>query len=172
MHKFVLETSRLILRPLTTEDADDVFVWAGDPKVNQYMPYPLYTEVDKVRKWLETLEENDKQYEFGFICKDTGVLFGSGGVGPCEDGTQWEVGYNLRSDYWGKGYATEAAKRMIEFAYQEFVVRDFGANHAIENPASGKVLQKCGMYVDHTGEYSRFDGSETFKAYFYKMHME
>lgn len=172
MHNFVLETERLILRPLTIADAEAVFVWGSDPKVNKYMPYPIYTEVDKVRQWLERAEHNNNEYEFGFVCKENGILIGSGGVGPNETAIQWEVGYNLRSDYWGKGYATEAAKRMINFAYREFGIHDFAANHATENPASGKVLQKCGMKFDHAGEYSRFDGSETFKADFYILHLE
>lgn len=173
MHNYVLETERLILRSLTTEDAEAVFVWCGDPKVNKYMPYPLYTEVEKVRQWLETVEQNNNQYEFGFLCKKTGLLIGSGGVGPSAgDAMIWEIGYNLRSDHWGQGYATEAAKCMIDFAYKQFGIHDFSANHAIDNPASGKVLQNCGMHIDHIGEYSRFDGTETFKANFYRMHLE
>ena len=75
-------------------------------------------------------------------------------------------------DCWNQGYATEAAKAMIDFAYQEFDIHDFGANHAVANPASGRVMEKCGMYFDHYGEYSRFDGSETFPAKFYKLHLD
>jgi ribosomal-protein-alanine N-acetyltransferase len=172
MNNFILETNRLILRPLTTVDAEVAFVWCGDLKVNRYMPYPLYTDVENVRKWLATVEQNNNSFEFGFVNKEIGVLIGSGGIGPNEDNTQWEVGYNLRADYWNKGYATEAAKCMIEFANREFNIHNFGANHAIDNPASGKVLEHCGMHFDHYGEYTRFDGSETFKAKFYKMHIE
>ena len=171
MHHYFLETDRLILRPLSTADAPSVFVWGSDPKVNRYMPYPLYTQVEKVREWLEKVEQETNLYNFGFVCKETNILFGSGSIGAYEDSACWEVGYNLRSDYWGKGYATEAAKGMIEFAHREFGIHTFGASHAADNPASGKVLEKCGMHFDHDGEYSRFDGSETFKAKFYKMHL-
>ncbi|MDD4494652.1 MAG: GNAT family N-acetyltransferase [Eubacteriales bacterium] len=172
MHNYVLETDRLILRQLTASDAEAVFVWGSDPKVNRYMPYPIYTDVEKVRQWLNRVEQNDKEYEFGFVLKENGLLIGSGGVSPHNDGLHWEVGYNIRSDYWGKGLATEAAKCMINFAYSEFGIRDFSANHATANPASGRILQKCGMKFDHIGEYSRFDGSETFKADFYKLHID
>ena len=172
MHKYIIETDRLILRPLTIADADAVFVWGSDPKVNRYMPYPIYTDIEKARQWLSRVEQNDKEYEFGFIFKENCLLIGSGGIGPHDDGQHWEVGYNIRSDYWGKGLATEAAKRMIAFANQEFGIHDFSANHATENPASGKVLQKCGMKFERIGEYSRFDGSETFKADFYKLHID
>ena len=172
MNNYCLETDRLILRPLTASDAQAAFIWCGDPIVNKYMPYSLYTNIDDVRKWLEKVEQNNSEYEFGFVCKDTNILIGSGGIGPNEDHSQWEVGYNLRTDYWGKGYATEAAECMIKFAHREFGIKDFCANHAIGNPASGQVLEKCGMQFDHYGEYSRFDGSETFQAKFYKMHVD
>ena len=46
------------------------------------------------------------------------------------------------------------------------------ANHAVDNPASGRVLEKCGLRFHHYGEYSKFDGSKTFKAKFYNAHLE
>ena len=172
MHNFILETERLILRPLTVEDAEAVFVWVSDPDVNKYMPYSLYENLEQVRCWLEKVEKRKTEYDFGFVCKETNILIGSGGIGSNEDGIHWEVGYNLRSDYWGRGYATEAAKRMIKFAYDNFNIRDFSANYAVDNPASGNVLKKCGMKFHHSGEYSRFDGSQTFKADYYAMHLD
>ena len=113
MQQYILQTPRLILRPLTAADAKEVFIWCSDPLVNRFMPYALYTKTEDVRRWLETVEKNEKQYEFGFVCKENNRLIGSGGIGPAEDNTQWEIGYNLRSDCWNQGYATEAAKAMI-----------------------------------------------------------
>ena len=127
MQQYILQTPRLILRPLTAADAEEVFIWCSDPLVNRFMPYALYTKTEDVRRWLEPVEKNEKQYEFGFVCKENNRLIGSGGIGPAEDNTQWEIGYNLRSDCWNQGYATEAAKAMIDFAYQEFDIHDFGA---------------------------------------------
>ena len=46
------------------------------------MPYALYTKTEDVRRWLETVEKNEKQYEFGFVCKENNRLIGSGGIGP------------------------------------------------------------------------------------------
>lgn len=58
---------------------------------------------------------------------------------------------------------------MIDLAHREYGVRTFVASHAKANPASGRVMEKCGLHLDHEGKYSRFDGSETFPAYFWKM---
>ena len=171
MHPYTIETDRLLLRALSPEDAEAAFAWCGDPQVNRFMPYPLYTRVEDVRAWLT--DAADSQWEFAFVRKSDGLLMGSGGVSPGETpGDPWEVGYNLRRDCWGRGYATEAARAMIGFAFRTFGVRDFSANHAKGNPASGHVMRRCGMVFDHEGEYARFDGSEVFPADFYRLHMD
>ena len=173
MHNHVIETERLILRPLSLKDAEAEFVWLSDPIVNRYMPYNLYTDVADVVKWLEIAMNAEKELHFGFVRKADGLLIGAGSIGPHDhkDGA-WEFGYNLRRDCWNHGYATEAAKAMIRFAYETFGVRNFGANHAIENPASGRVMEHCGLTFHHFMEYSTFDGSETFPAKAYRMHLD
>lgn len=164
-----IETERLILRPLTVDDAPDVFEWVGDPIVNRYMPYSLYENVDQVRTWINQIapEEN----EFAFVLRESGKVIGAGSIEPNED-CRFELGYNLNRLYWGMGYATEAARGMISWAYEQLGAREFAASHAIANTASGRVLQKCGFQLDHYGQYGRFDGSEMFDAAFLTLHLD
>jgi [ribosomal protein S5]-alanine N-acetyltransferase len=168
----VPKTNRLILRPLTVDDAEAVYVWVSDEKVTKYMPYQAYTSVDDVRKWLTTLQFEKGTNNFGFVFKDNNLLIGSGDIGYNKEKKAWDFGYNIRYDYWNRGLATEAAKGMMKFAYDNFGARDFSANHAVDNPASGRVMEKCGLIFHHFGEYSKFDGSKTFKAKFYKVHLD
>lgn len=165
-----IETERLILRPLTVEDAKDVFEWVGDPIVNRYMPYPVYKSISQVEKWVSS--QSDAANEFGFCLKDTGKVIGAGSITFDPERNAYELGYNLNRAFWGNGYATEASKAMIHWAYQELGAREFCANHATANVASGNVIRKCGFSFDHYGQYSRFDGSETFDATFYVMHLD
>lgn len=58
---------------------------------------------------------------------------------------------------------------MIKFAYDEFGIRDFCSEHAVDNPASGKVMEKCDLKFERCCEYSTFDGKQTFKAKFYTL---
>ena len=173
MHNVTLETDRLILRPLTVADADAVFVWASDPRVNRYMSYTLYTDVEQVRQWLRSVEqEPEGDYEFGFVRKSDGLLIGSGGISPdSREPDALNLGYNLRHDCWSQGYATEAAKAIIDFARTQLGAKVFVSNHAVDNPASGRVMEKCGLTFHHDGEYSKFDGSETFPAKFYRLEL-
>ena len=177
MHSYVIETERLFLRPLTTSDAEAEFVWLSDPEVNRFMPYNLYTSVEQAVAWLRSVEECEDEYHFGFVRKADGLLIGAGSIGPKNDRTYamadaWEFGYNLRRDCWNQGYATEATRAMIDFAHQTFGVKDFYANHAIENPASGRVMEKVGCTFLHFSEYSTFDGTQTFPAKVWALHLE
>ena len=90
-----IETQRLILKPITLEDASAVFVWASDPEVNRYMPYPLHKSIEDTRAWIASITPD--MLEFGFYRKDNGQLIGTGGVGKNEDGVHM-LGYNLRHD--------------------------------------------------------------------------
>lgn len=81
MHHFVIETNRLILRPLTIEDADAVFAWVGDEDVSKYMVYNTYKTKEEVVRWLTFLQEPDEEYHFGFVRKEDNKLIGAGSIG-------------------------------------------------------------------------------------------
>ena len=159
MHNFILETERLILRPLTVDDCDAVYKWVSDEDVTRYMVYNTYTSKDQVVRWLKSLEEDD-DYLFGFVRKDTNDLIGCGSIGPHNgDRERWGFGYNLRKDQWGIGYATEAAKAMIRFAQKEFGITKFASSHVEQNRASGHVMEKCGLHFVRYGQFQKLDGT-------------
>lgn len=163
-----IETERLILRPLVPEDAEAVFQWTGDERVTKFMNYSTYTSAEQVREWLESIDGS----VWGFVRKSDGLLTGSGDIrlskSPNEaDNGFWEFGYCFRFDCWNKGYATEATKAMIKYAYERGA-RKFFAQHAVENPASGRVMEKCGLKFDGYGSYKKFDGSCEFKSKVYR----
>lgn len=168
----ILETERLILRPLKAKDAQEMFKWLSDERVTKYMTYSTYNNVDRVKYLINEIIPNSKDSHWGFVLKETNQLIGSGSIYFSEKHDAWNFGYNLNYDYWGNGYATEAAKRMIKFAYDELGARDFCATHAADNPASGRVIEKCGLKFVQNREYSKNDGSQTFKAKFYKIHLD
>ena len=159
-----LESERLILRPLTVNDRDAIFKWAGDPRVNKYMIYPLYKKAEEADAWVETLYQDEYKLDYGFVLKSTGELIGSGGLYYHEDIDVWSVGYNLAYDYWHHGYTPEAIKRIIEYAQSKYKVRAIAGTFAIGNEGSRRVMEKLGMNFYEDTEYTKLDGSETFKA--------
>ena len=163
-----LETERLILRPLTLADRDDIFKWTGDPRVNKYMIYPLYKSIEDGRQWLESLYQDEKKLDYGFVLKSTGELIGSGGLYYHEDIDVWSIGYNIAYDHWHHGYTPEAISRIIEYAQNKYDVHVIAGTFAVDNKGSRRVMEKLGMTFYEDTEYSKLDGSQTFKAKTYR----
>lgn len=153
MHDIRIRTERLLLRPLTTADAEAVFAWASDERVSRYMVYATYTDLEQVRDWLALVEKDSGTYYFGFQRLSDGKLIGSGDIGlhgaegESRKKEAWGFGYNLRYDCWGYGYATEAVKAMMEHARKNWGAVRFVSSHAEPNAASGHVMEKCGLRV-------------------------
>ena len=134
-HDYEIKTERLLLRPMTVADADAVWKWVSDERVARYMVYPTYTDQVKLFEWLRTIEEFDGEYHFGFVRLSDSELIGSGSIGPSgqKEGF-WGFGDNFRYDCWRMGYATEAAKAMIDFAKKNSAFHIFA--RATWNPIS------------------------------------
>ncbi|MFT3952481.1 MAG: GNAT family N-acetyltransferase [Oscillospiraceae bacterium] len=166
MHDITIATERLLLRPLTEEDAPAVFAWVGDERVSRYMVYTTYASAEQVRGWLKYIETNTSTYNFGFVRKSDGLLIGSGDIGreTSESGETWGFGYNLRFDCWGMGYATEAARGMMDYVHSQFGAQRFFASHAEPNTASGRVMEKCGLRFSGYGEFRKLDGSVVMRS--------
>ncbi|MCM1334237.1 MAG: GNAT family N-acetyltransferase, partial [Bacteroides sp.] len=88
------------------------------------------------------------------------TLIGSGSIGSDINRKNfWGFGYNFRKDCWGNGYATEATKAMMKFAYENFSIAKFSSSHVERNKASGRVMEKCGLRFVKYGEFKKLDGT-------------
>lgn len=160
-----IETERLILRAVTVEDAEAIFAWASDPDVNKFMIYPLHENTDVTREWLKTRDINGKdEFDLGFVLKETGELIGQGGLFYHEDLDAWEVGYNLRKDYWGQGLVPEAIQAIIDYVDKEKGIRAIVGEFAKDNMKSQRVMEKLGMTYWKDGQFSKLDGSVIFES--------
>ena len=163
----VLESERLVLCPLTLDDLPALFKWAGDERVNRYMLYPLYKSEEDGREWISSLYKDDKK-DFGFVLKATGELIGSGGIYPTDEPGVWSIGYNLRRDHWGQGLVPEAMQRIVSWARESLGLKVLEGSFAVGNDASRRVMEKLGMTFYKDSEFTKLDGSETFKAKTYR----
>jgi len=164
-----LETERLLLRNLTPEDYRAAFLWCGDPDVARYMVYPVYTRAEDVKAWLETLDpENPDEYDAGIVLKSTGELIGSGGLYYRPEDDLWTIGYNLRKDQWGHGYALEMIEGLLEQVRKDRDVRGIRGTFAAANHRSQRVMEKLGMtYVEDVTLY-KLDGSDSYPGKLYR----
>lgn len=172
MKDIKIETPRLLLRRITPEDCYEAFGWGGDPRVNKFMIYPLYEKAEDMRGFFESLDpESETVFEFIFISKQTGNAVGAGGIRYIEEGGLWTFGYNLKYDEWNKGYATEATKAMMEFVKERYGARIFEAEFAAENPASGRVMEKCGLTFHRSASYTKRGTDIVFPAKIYRLEL-
>ena len=158
-----LETDRLLLRPFTYEDAEDVFTcWESDPDVAKYMFWCSHNDIEKTKNWVR--KEQDKiadpnWYRFALVLREKSVLIGTGLI-YFEDAVDcWEIAYNLGKQYWGNGYVTEAMREIISSAHDELGINEIVGRYAKENPGSRNVLKKLGFQYEKDISYECNRGS-------------
>ena len=150
-----LESKRLILRKFA--EGDEIFMyknWASDPEVTKYLTWPTHSSVEVSAKVLASwLSENSKPefYQWAIVPKELGEPIGTiSVVDIVEKAESVEVGYALSRNWWGKGIMSEAFTEIIRFLFEEVGVQRISARHDTKNPASGKVMQKCGLTYEGT----------------------
>lgn len=143
----ILETERLLLRPMELSDAEAMFRnWASDPEVTKYLmwnPHPDISMTEYVLGRFEAEYKDPKTVRFGIVEKKSGELFG------CIDVVRYvgdipELGYCSSRRFWGNGYMTEAAGKVIEYL-KEIGHKKVIISAQVENIASNRVIQKLGL---------------------------
>jgi ribosomal-protein-alanine N-acetyltransferase len=152
-----LKTKRLLLRKISSKDAEMVYKWMSDPEVLRYEDWTPHENIDFTKgfiSWITDDYKTDKTYCWG-IQKDNELI----GLAMVADVKEWNgiIAYYLRRDCWSKGYATEAAKIIMNFMFTEVGINRISAKHSIKNPASAKVLKKLNMrYKGHIKEFEYY----------------
>ncbi|WP_079504987.1 GNAT family N-acetyltransferase [Mesobacillus jeotgali] len=142
-------TERLILRLFQESDAPAVTRLCNNYnlyKSTLNLPYP-YSLKDALG-WISRHEENfegDRFYEFAVTDRESGELYGAVALSNNQRFSNGEIAYWVGEDYWGKGYATEAAQAVVKFAFEVKGYHKVYARYFQSNPASGKVMEKLGM---------------------------
>lgn len=178
----IIETERLILRPLTLADATIAYHgWTGVQEVAKYVSWLPHHSIDDTLEWLKEIEwrydkvsnilENDN-YIWGFVLKETNELFGSGGLIWEEEWQLFQVGYNIMKTHWNYGYTTEAMRAILNFAAANLGISKVAGGHAKENLASAKVLEKLGFVYDRDDITPHVDGIRFFDSREYLLELD
>ena len=149
-----LETDRLLLNSFDESEAPLVAELAGDKRVAEMtaeIPYPYETSmaVSWIRDHQREREENHN-YIFAIRLKETKEFIGGTNIGLNKKHDSGYIGYWIAHSHWGKGYCTEAVKRIIHFGFEEKKLNKIWAEYKAMNTASGRVLEKVGMKYEGT----------------------
>ncbi len=153
-----LETQRLILRPFRNGDAEAMYRnWTCDERVAKYCRWHPHKSIAETEEYLNMCINAEYNWAITLKGNDEPIgaidLVGTNSVGVPE------IGYVLQHDYWGKGLMTEAVKAVIDELFRNGFDK-VGACHSIDNPASGKVMEKCGMVYTRNCMAQRKFGSD------------
>ena len=145
-----LETERLILRPFHVSDAGAMFRnWAGDPEVTAFLTWPTHVSEEASRQVLEAWVKNNERpdnYQWAVELKAIGEPIGSLSVVRINhDIDEMELGWCIGHAWWGQGIMPEAGRAALKSLFEEVGVNRVAARHAVNNPKSGRVMQKLGM---------------------------
>lgn len=146
----ILETNRLLLRHLVMDDLDELFALYSDPDIRRYFPDGV-KNIDDTREELEWyLNGHPEHPELGLwatVEKETGKFVGRCGLLPWEidDTLEVEIAYLIDKAYWNQGLATEAAKGILRYGFEELKLSRLICLMHPENLASQRIAQKVGM---------------------------
>lgn len=149
-----LQTARLILRAFTLEDASGVQRLAGEWEVARTLlsvPHPYGDGV--AEEWISNHRsefERNEAVHFAILARERGELRGACGLVINARDANAELGYWIGVPYWGRGYATEAAREVLRYGFEDLRLHRIHAAHFGNNPASGRVLSKIGMRYEGT----------------------
>lgn len=150
----VLETPRLKLRPLHMRDAADIFAYSRDPEVARHVLWDAHRSLADSRAYLRFIH---RQYRsgmpssYGIVLKETNCVVGTiGFMAYSEENRSAEVGYSLARWLWGQGLMPEALHAVLNMGFHTLQLHRIEAIHETSNPASGRVMQKCGMKHEGT----------------------
>lgn len=148
-----IETERLLLRPLLAEDADGMFALDSDPEVHRFLgnqPIQNKEEAFSVIAFVQEQYESLGIGRWAVLEKSSGEFLGWSGLKKITEPFlgmpfYYDLGYRFRTQYWGKGFATEAAKAWVNEGFHTLQLQELFASTHLENHASASVLMKCGF---------------------------
>lgn len=161
MDQPILHTQRLVLRPLEPGDATVVQKLAGDRLIadtTQNIPHPY--EDGMAESWIAGHDQRLREGHavFAIALSTSNELIGSIGLTIDTDSRAADLGYWVGVPYWNRGYATEAAERLVEYGFDDLCLNRIAARHFSRNAASGRVMQKIGMIHEGTAREAALKG--------------
>jgi ribosomal-protein-alanine N-acetyltransferase len=156
-----IETERLLLRELELSDVEGMFELESNPNVHRYVGNKPISHIDESRAYIESVHQQYKTFGTGrwaVILKETNEFLGWSGIKFITNEINnhkdfYEIGYRFIERHWKKGYATEAGKAFIDYAFNELKADVLYAYADAGNENSRRILEKLGLQYVNSFEY-------------------
>lgn len=157
----IIETERLILRELNMADAEDMLRLHSNVQVQQYTGEATITALEGIHHKIKEKTDEYERYGFGrwgTVLKDGLQFVGWAGLSYLPEFDEIDLGYRFLPEYWGVGIATEAARAILNYGFDNLQLSRIIAIAMKENTASIRVMEKVGMQFEKFAPYEA--GSE------------
>jgi ribosomal-protein-alanine N-acetyltransferase len=160
----VLETQRLILREITSADAEAIFALRSDAEVTRYNGVPTYMRVEQAHELIESMAQcyrDRRELRWGVTLKGDDKVVGMCGYNYwVRQDYRASIGYDLERTCWGQGIMPEALRAIIQFGFERMALNRIEADASLENVASIRVLHKLGFQREGLQRQQYFENGE------------
>jgi [ribosomal protein S5]-alanine N-acetyltransferase len=167
-------TDHLLLRKFLYSDSDDMLrYWVSDPRIQLRYCEPVYSNQQEVRGLLDKYigaYQNEDSYRWAITLKNTGECIGQIAFFLMDSANHFaEIEYCVGSEFHGKGLVTEACQAVIRFGFEQIHLHKIQISHQPGNPASKKVIEKCGFQYEGTLRDFFYQDGQYVDRLFYSM---
>lgn len=153
-----VETNRLLLRPVTLKDAQDMYEYASD-KETTYFVFDQHQSIEETEDSIANYFIASPLGKYGIELKETGKFIGTIDLRIKEKELKGSLGYSMNKAYHGNGYMTEAGKAMLQLGFHTLGLERIQGLHDERNEASGRVMKRLGMVKEgvsrHVGKWKQ-----------------
>ena len=158
--KILIETERLILRPVTLDDTQDFFEMDSNPNVHKYLGNNPVKSIDQSKAWIEDILDQYETFGLGRLAvvnKTTNEFLGWSGIKyerqVRAEFNYYDLGYRFKEQHWGNGYATEAAIASLKFGFEDLKLDEICGAAEDDHFVSNLILKKIGLQPSGTFTY-------------------
>jgi len=150
-----LQTSRLLLREVNSDDAFDIFEFASDRQVTKYTFWNTHRSIEDTGKFISFLKSFDI-IAWAIVLKETEQVIGYCFFHSLErDHKKAEISFGISREHWDQGYATEAVREVLSYGFTKVGLRRIEGTCMLENLASSRVMEKLGMKFEKVIQNAR-----------------
>lgn len=144
-----LETARLTLRGMKVSDAEDMFDYAHRPQVTEYLLWMPHADIAHTKEYLTYIGQRYRTgdfFDWAVVCRENRRMIGTCGFSSFDyQSDSAEIGYVLNPDFGGRGLATEAVRRVLDFGFGQLSLHRIEARFIQGNDSSRRLMERVGM---------------------------
>lgn len=168
-----LETPRMILRAIELSDAESIFSYARNPNVSRYTCWEAHQTIDDSLDYIKNNVFDHYAHgvpePFGMTLKENPerVIGTVGCFWASRQNRAMELAYVIGEDFWGKGFAVEAAQVVMDYCFKEYSLKRIQARCFVENKLSARVMEKAGMVYEGTLKAVEYHRDQFWDMHYY-----